>query len=93
MKNLQEVSIIELQGKTFEIIHVIEMLCEVCERQLGKKEKSLRTIQIMTEEDYRNLLERASAHERAEIDVENCKIYFYDHDFPGDIHAECIEKL
>jgi len=93
LKNLQEVSIIELQGKTFEIIHVIEMLCEVCERQLGKKEKSLRTIQIMTEEDYRNLLERASAHERAEIDVENCKIYFYDHDFPGDIHAECIEKL
>jgi hypothetical protein len=93
LKNLQEVSIIELQGKTFEIIHVVEMLCEVCERQLGKKEKSLRTIQIMTEEDYRNLLERASAHERAEIDVENCKIYFYDHDFPGDIHAECIEKL
>ena len=83
----------EMQGKTFEIIHVVEMLCEVCERQLGKKEKSLRTIQIMTEEDYRNLLERASAHERAEIDVENCKIYFYDHDFPGDVHAECIEKL
>ena len=93
MKNLQETKLEELQGKTFEIIRVAEMLCEVCEKPLDRKEKPLRTVQILNREDYQNLLERASVHERAEIDVEKGKIYFYDHDFPGDIHAECMEKL
>jgi hypothetical protein len=43
--------------------------------------------------DLLGLLDRARAHDRAEIDVENGKVYFYDHDFPGDVHPECIEKL
>jgi len=69
------------------------MLCEVCEKSLGAKEKSLRRIQILSREDYLNLLNKASVHDRAEVDVENGRIYFYDHDFPGDVHPECIEKL
>lgn len=93
MKSLSEVTYEELQDKTFEIIQVVKMLCEVCEKPLGEKEKSLRTVQILSKEDYRNLLERASVHDQAEIDVEKGKIYFYDHDFPGDLHPECIEKL
>jgi hypothetical protein len=69
------------------------MLCEVCEKPLGTKEKFLRKIQILSGEDYQNLLNRAAVHDRAEVEVETGKIYFYDHDFPGDVHPECIEKL
>jgi predicted kinase len=92
-KNLTEAKFEELNGKNFELIHVTEMLCEVCEKPLTKKETTLRKTQITRREDLQNLLDRAKAHDRAEIDVDNCKIYFYDHDFPGDVHPECLEKL
>lgn len=93
MKNLSEIKFEELRGKNFEIIRIVEMLCEVCEKPLSKKEKFLRKIQIMSKEDFQNLLNRAAIHDRAEVDMENGKIYLYDHDFPGDVHPECIEKL
>ena len=92
-KNLKETTFEELNGKSFELIRVVEMLCEVCQKPLSTKEKLLRKVQISSIEDLQNLLNRATVHDRAEIDVEKGKIYFYDHDFPGDIHQECIEKL
>jgi len=92
-KSLSEVKFEDLKGKSFEVIRVVEMLCEVCEKPLSVKEKFLRKIQISSEKDYRDLLNRAAVHDRVEIDVENGKIYLYDHDFPGDVHPECIEKL
>ena len=92
-KSLWEVRFEELKGKGVELILVVEMLCEVCEKPLSTKEKSLKKIQILGKEDYENLLNRATVHDRVEVDVEKGKIYFYDHDFPGDIHPECIEKL
>ena len=92
-KNLTEVTFEELKGKTFEVIRVVELLCEVCQKPLNVKEKLLRKIELASNEDYLNLLDRARVHDRAEVDVENFRIYFYDHDFPGDIHTECIEKL
>jgi len=92
-KSLSEVKFEDLKGKSFELIRVVEMLCEVCEKPLSVKEKFLRKIQISSEKDYRDLLNRVAVHDRVEVDVENSKIYLYDHDFPGDIHPECIEKL
>ena len=92
-KSLSEVKFEDLKGKSFEVIRVVEMLCEVCEKPLSAKEKFLRKIQISGEKDYRDLLNRAAVHDRVEVDVGNGKIYLYDHDFPGDIHPECIEKL
>jgi len=92
-KSLSEVKFEELKGKSFKLILVVEMLCEVCEKPLGKKEKLLRKIQILSRDDYQNLLNRAAVHDRVEVDVENGKIHFYDHDFPGDVHPKCIEKL
>lgn len=92
-KNLSAVKFEELRGKSFELIRVVEMMCEVCEKPLSAKERLLRKVQILTKEDYQNLLNRAAVHDRAEIDAENHRIFFYDHDFPGDIHAECIAKL
>lgn len=92
-KSLSEVKFEELNGKSFELIRVVEMLCEVCQKPLSIKEKSLRKIRFSSKEDYQNILNRAAVHDRVEVDVENSKIYFYDHDFPGDIHPECIEKM
>jgi hypothetical protein len=92
-KNLKETKFEELRGKSFELIRVVEMLCEVCQKPLGTKEKTLRNVQVESTEDYQNLLNRATVHDRAEIDLEEGRIYFYDHDFPGDVHPECIEKL
>jgi hypothetical protein len=92
-KNLTEVKFEELSGKSFELIRVVELLCEVCEKPLSTRETALRTVQITRREDFQNLLDRAKVHDRAEVDVDNGKIYFFDHDFPGDVHAECIEKL
>jgi len=92
-KSLSEVKFEELKGKSFELTLVVEMLCEVCEKSLGVRKKFLRRIQILSREDYQNLLNRATVHDRAEVDVENDRIYFYDHNFPGDVHPECVEKL
>lgn len=92
-KNLTEVKFEELRGKSFELIRVVEMLCEVCQKPLSTKERPLRKISVLNNVDYENLLNRATVHDRAEIDLEKGRIYFYDHDFPGDIHPECIEKL
>jgi hypothetical protein len=92
-ENLTEVKFEELKGKSFELIRVVEMLCEVCEKPLSKRETDLRRIQIACREDFQNLLARAKVHDRAEVDADNGKIYFFDHDFPGDVHPECIEKL
>lgn len=93
LKNLSEVKFDELKDKNFELISMVEMLCEVCQKPLSTKSKFLRKIQISTKEDYSNFLNRASIHDHVEIDIEKCKIYFYDHDFPGDIHQKCIEKM
>lgn len=92
-KNLSEVKFEEFKGKSFELVRVIEMLCEVCEKPLRLKEKLLTRTKISSFEDYQKLLDRAGVHDRVEVDIENEKIYFYDHDFPGDVHPDCIEKL
>ena len=93
LKSLSEATFEELRGRDFELIRVVEMLCEVCRKPLSRKEKAVRRIQITRREDFRNLLERANVHDRAEVDIDKGKICFFDHDFPGDIHPECVEKL
>jgi hypothetical protein len=93
LKNLSQVKFDELKDKNFELISMVEMLCEVCQKPLSTKSKFLRKIQISTKEDYINFLNRASIHDHVEIDIEKYKIYLYDHDFPGDIHPKCIEKM
>lgn len=92
-KSLFETRLEELKEKNFELVHVVEMLCEVCEKPMNTKEKSRKTIRILDKDDYERLLNKAAVHDRAEADVEDGKIWFYDHDFPGDMHPECLEKL
>ena len=83
----------EMKGKTFTEIRVEEKLCEVCGKPLRTEEKTLKTIQISDYNGYSNLLTRQKAHDRVEVDLDENKIYLYHHDYPGDIHPECIEKL
>ena len=80
-------------GKSFDLILIVEMLCEVCDKPLGKREKFLRRIQISGIEDHQNFLNRARIYDRVEVDVENARICLYSHDYPGDVHPECVEKL
>jgi len=83
----------QMKGKTFIVIRVDEKLCEVCDKPLRAEEKTLKTLQISDYSSYSNLLTRQRAHDRVEVDLEENKIYVYHHDYPGDIHQSCIEKL
>jgi len=90
---LSTVEFEEMKGKTFTEVRVVEKLCEVCGKPLRTEEKNLKTIQISNQNDYSNLLTRQRAHDRVEVDLEENKIYLYHHDYPGEVHKECIEKL
>lgn len=92
-KALQTVKFKEMENKTFEVTLITERLCEICDRVIDTKEKVVKTIHISGRRDYDNLLMRAKVYDRAEMDTENNKIYFYNHDYPGDVHPSCIENL
>jgi hypothetical protein len=92
-KALSAVDFEEMKGKTFTEIRVTEKLCEVCDKPIKAEEKVLKTIVIADYDTYSNLFTRQRAHDRVEVDVEENKIYLYHHDYPGDVHPGCIEKL
>ena len=83
----------EMKDKTFTLVRVVEKLCEVCDKPLRTEETTVKTVQISDYNSYSNLLTRQRAHDRVEVDLEENKIYLYHHDYPGDVHKECIEKL
>ena len=83
----------EMKGKTFTVVRVDEKLCEVCDKPVGIDEKVLKTLQVSDYNSYSNLLTRQRAHDRVEVDIEENMIYLYHHDYPGDTHPSCIEKL
>lgn len=92
-KPLSSVEFDEMKGKTFTEIRVDEKLCEVCDKPIRTEEKTLKTVQITDYNSYSNLLTRQRAHDRVEVDLEENKIYVYHHDYPGEVHPGCIEKL
>ena len=89
-KELQTAKFGEMENKTFEVTVVTERLCEICDRVIDTREKMIR---ISDRRDYDNLLMRVKVYDRAEADIENNKIYVYNHDYPGDVHPNCIENL
>lgn len=92
-KSLLETGFEALRGKELELVYMVEMLCEICGEPLNVKERSRKRIRVSGRGDFEKLLRKVTAHDRAEIDVEEGKIWFYDHDFPGDMHPDCLEKL
>lgn len=92
-KALETVGFEEMRGKTFTEIRVTEKLCEVCDKPIRADEKIVKTIEISDHDIYSNLLTRQRAHDRVEVDLVENKIYLYHHDYPGEVHPGCIEKL
>ncbi|NIR86229.1 hypothetical protein GWO13_01125 [Candidatus Bathyarchaeota archaeon] len=91
-KPLQTVKFKEMENKVFATVQVTEKLCEFCEKPLSREEREVTTIQISGHDDYENLLVRARAHDRVEVDLEENRIYLYNHDYPGDVHPSCVKK-
>ena len=91
-KELQSVKFGEMEKKTFEVTLVTERRCEICDRVIDTREKVVKMIRISDRRDYDNLLVRVKVYDRAETDIENNKIYVYNHDYPGDVHPNCIEN-
>jgi len=81
-----------MKGKTFKVIQIVDKLCELCEKPLKTEEKEVKTLKIADYEDYSNLLIRMKAHDRVEVDLAENKIYVYNHDYPGDVHPNCVEN-
>jgi len=92
-KALATVKFEEMQNKMFKISLITERLCELCDGVIDTKERLLRTIQMSNREDYEHLLTRSKAYDRSEVDLETNMVYFYDHDYPGDVHPSCVQKL
>jgi len=92
-KALGAVDFEEMKGKIFTEIRVTEKLCEVCDKPIRAEERVVKTIDISDYDSYSNLLTRQKAHDRVEVDLEENKIYLYHHDYPGEVHPGCIEKL
>ena len=90
---LQTVKFKEMENKTFEVTLITERLCEICDKPIDTKEKVMKTIHISDRRDYDNLLMRTKIYDRAEVDIENNKIYFHTHDYLGDVHPSCIKNL
>jgi len=92
-KSLESATFQEMGNREFKVLLITEQLCELCGKPMDTKKKMLRRVQISDEDDYRNLLTRARVYDRAEVDLENSEIYFYDRDYPGDVHPTCLKKL
>jgi len=89
---LAEAEFEELRDKRFRLFLLVEMLCEVCEKPLDTRKNPVGEVLISNREDHEKLLKRAGVHDRAEVDLEKREVYFYDHDFPGDVHPQCLER-
>jgi len=92
-KRLHLLKFEEMKNRIFKVIGITELLCEICDKPLDRRESMLREVKISSSEDYENLLLRSKIYDNAEVDLENGRIYFYDHDYPGDVHPSCVEKL
>ena len=92
-KSLESATFLEMGNREFKVFLITEQLCELCGKPMDRKEKMLRTVQVSDQDDYNNLLTRARVYDRAEVDLETNEVYFYDRNYPGDVHSSCIEKL
>ena len=92
-KELSEAKFDEMKSRRFEVVRVTERLCEVCSRAINIEEHVLREVYVSDETDYANLLARSRIYDRAEVDLQEGKIYLHDHDYRGEAHPRCLESL
>ncbi len=90
--NIRDTSFPQLKDRTFEMVKVVDNLCEFCRRPVSTEETRGRLVTISTYDDHHSLLSRAAAHDRVEVDFAENRIYVFDHAFPCVFHAECLGK-
>ena len=89
--NVRETTFPQMKGRTFETVRVIENLCEFCRRPVSVDETRAKVVTISTFNDHHGLVSRAAAHDRVEVDLEESRIYVYDHAYPCVFHPECLK--
>ena len=90
--NIRETSFPQMKGRTFEIVNVVDNLCEFCRQPVSTDETRAKTVTIFTYSDHHSLVSRAAAHDRVEVDFEKSRIYIFDHAFPCVFHPECLSR-
>jgi hypothetical protein len=90
--NIRETSFSQMKGRTFEMVKLVDNLCEFCGQPVSIDEVKTGIITISTFNDHHSLLSRAAAHDRVEVDLEENRIYLFDHTFPCIFHDECLKR-
>ena len=90
--NIRETSFPQMKGRTFEIVNVLDNLCEFCRQPVSTDETRGKAITVSSYSDHHSLLARAAAHDRVEVDLEDSRIYIFDHAFPCVFHPECLNR-
>lgn len=90
--NIRDTSFPQMKGRRFEIVKVIDNLCEFCRQPVSTDEAKGEVITISTYNDHHSLLSRAAAHDRVEVDLQENRIYVFDHAYPCTFHPECLKR-
>jgi len=90
--NIRETSFPQMKGRTFEMVKVVDNLCEFCRQPVSTDEAKGGVITLFTYNDHHSLLSRAAAHDRVEVDLQENRIYLFDHAFPCVFHHECLKR-
>jgi hypothetical protein len=90
--NIRETSFAQMKGRTFQIVQVTDNLCEFCRQPVSVDEAGGRLFTISTFSDHHSLLARAAAHDRVEVDLEENRIYVFDHAYPCVFHPGCLRR-
>lgn len=90
--NIRDTSFPQMKGRTFEIVRVMDNLCEFCRQPVSTDEAKEKVITISTYNDHHSLLSRAAAHDRVEVDLQENRIYVFDHAYPCTFHPECLKR-
>jgi hypothetical protein len=90
--NIRDTSFPQMKGRRFEIVKVIDNLCEFCWQPVSTDEAKGEVTTISTFNDHHSLLARAAAHDRVEVDFEESRIYVHDHAYPCVFHPECLRR-
>jgi len=90
--NVRETSLAQMKGRAFEMVQVTDNLCEFCRQPVSRDEAKGKVITISTYNDHHSLVARAAAHDRVEVDLEENRIYVFDHAYPCVFHPECLTR-
>ena len=90
--NVRDTTFPQMKGRTLETVRIVDNLCEFCRQPVTSDQVRGKALTISTYDDHHNILSRAAAHDRVEVDLEENTVYVYDHAYPCVFHQECLRK-